>query len=216
MIFDVKQAIINRLRATKRENIEKVINYMEKNGFFSYHCHRHHHYDGGLADHAWQTYQIALRLDTERCKSNPNAPKLDEDSMAICTLLHDFCDCSGMRYITGHGRRSAKMLKEIGFKLTQEEFLAIRFHMSLKGKEDNPLYDDAKRNQLRYIVHKADGLSAHLHNGSDDPESMQKDNEDFTAKFVSALETLGITVVDDETNEKMKRTELIDYLKNKV
>ena len=30
MIFDVKQAIIDRLHATKRENIEAVINYMEK------------------------------------------------------------------------------------------------------------------------------------------------------------------------------------------
>ena len=60
MRFDVKQAIIDRLRATKRENIETVIDYMEKHGFFTYHCHRHHHYDGGLADHAWQTYQIAL------------------------------------------------------------------------------------------------------------------------------------------------------------
>ena len=92
MTFNVKQAIIDRLRATKRENIETVIDYMDKHGFFSYHCHRHHHYDGGLADHAWQTYQIALRLDAERCASNPNAQKLNEDSIAICTLLHDFCD----------------------------------------------------------------------------------------------------------------------------
>lgn len=40
----VKQAIIDRLRATKRENIESVIKYMEEQGFFSYHCHHHHHY----------------------------------------------------------------------------------------------------------------------------------------------------------------------------
>ena len=41
MAFDVKQAIIDRLRATKRKNIEAVLDYMEKNGFFYYHCHRH-------------------------------------------------------------------------------------------------------------------------------------------------------------------------------
>lgn len=216
MRFDVKQSIIDRLRATKRENIETVIDYLERHGFFTYHCHRHHHYDGGLADHAWQTYQIAQRLDAERCASNPNAQKSDEDSIAICALLHDLCDCTGLREISGHGRRSAKMLKEIGFKLTQEEFLAIRFHMSLKDKEGHPLYDDAKKSQLRYIVHKADGISAHLHNGCEDPDVKQENDEDFAAKFVSALETLGIAVVNDETKEKMEREELIDYLNDNM
>lgn len=73
--MNLKQTIIERLLATKRENIEKVIDYMENNGFFTYHCHRHHHYAGGLAEHSWQTYQIALRLDAERCANNPNAKK---------------------------------------------------------------------------------------------------------------------------------------------
>ena len=219
MRFDVKQAIIDRLRATKRENIETVIDYMDMHGFFSYHCHRHHHYDGGLADHAWQTYQIALRLDAERCASNPNAQKLDEDSIAICTLLHDFCDCSGMRDLFSrgkHGIRSAVMLLELGFHLSPDEYLAVRFHMSLKDKEDHPLYDDAKKSQLRYIVHKADGASAHLHNGCEDPDAKQEQEENFAAKFVSALETIGITVVDHETQEKMQRDDLEEYLRGSL
>ncbi len=169
----VKQAIIARLRATKRENIETVIDYMNKNGFFSYHCHRHHRYEGGLAHHAWQTYQIALRLDEERCADNPSAQRLDEDSLAICTLLHDFCDCSGMHDISGHGKRSAEMLKALGFMLNQQEFLAIRFHMSLKDKTAHFLYNDALKSQLSYVVHKADGSSAKLHDGYVDPSKIQ-------------------------------------------
>lgn len=169
MKFDVKQAIIERLSATKRSKIVSLFNYMSENGFFTYHCHRHHQYVGGLADHAWQTYQIAWRLNAENRAKNPNAPILDEDSIAIAALLHDFCDCSGLHDITGHGRRSAKMLKEIGLMLTEEEFLAVRFHMSLKGKESHPLYDDAKRSQLRYLIHKADGISAKLNTGYDEP-----------------------------------------------
>lgn len=219
MEFNVKQAIIDRLRATKRENIETVIDYMEKHGFFSYHCHRHHHYDGGLADHAWQTYQIAQRLDAERCASNPNAQKLNEDSIAICTLLHDFCDCSGMRDLFSrgkHGIRSAVMLLELGFHLSPDEYLAIRFHMSLKDKESHTLYDDAKKNQLRYIVHKADGISAHLHNGCEDPDAKQENDEDFAAKFVSALETIGITVVDHETKKEMQKGDLEEYLRGSL
>ena len=174
MIFDVKQAIIDRLRATKRKNIERVINYMEKNGFFSARCGRHHTYRGGLASHAWQTYQIALRLYAEERAKKSNTPIIDEDSIAIAALLHDFCRCSGLDDIKFHGRRSAGMLKKLGFKLSQEEFLAVRFHMSLKGKEKHFLYADAKRSQFRYLIHKADGKSAATHKGYKDPEVSQK------------------------------------------
>ena len=176
----VKQAIIDRLRATKRENIESVIKYMEEQGFFSYHCHHHHHYKGGLADHAWQTYQIAMRLDAERCAKNPNAEKLDEDSIAIASLLHDICDCSGLRNIRGHGGRSAKMLKELGLKLPLQEFLAIRFHMSLGRHRDHFLYDDALKSQLRYVVHKADNTSTKLCKGCEDISEKQDDLQYFS------------------------------------
>ena len=216
MAFDVKQAIINRLRATKRENIEEVINYMEKHGFFSYHCHSHHHYDGGLADHAWQTYQIAIRLDAERCTNNPNAQKLDEDSIAICALLHDFCDCSGMRDVGHHqhGKRSSDMLKALGFKLSQQEFLAVRFHMSLKDKTTHPLYDDALNSQLRYIVHKADGISAHLQKGYEDPDAHQEE-DDFAVKFAHAFDTLGIRVFDD-SGKQMEQADLQEFMRQSL
>ena len=147
----VKQRIVDRLLETRRENVQSVIDYMEKHGFFRYHCHSHHRYEGGLADHAWQTYQIALVSDTSG---------LNTDSIAIATILHDLCDCSGMRDITGHGRRSAGILKQLGFKLTQDEFLAIRFHMGLRNKQSDPHYREAKASRLCYLVHKSDGKSA--------------------------------------------------------
>lgn len=153
---NVKQCIVNRLIETRRENVQSVIEYMENHDFFRYHCHRHHRYEGGLADHAWQTYKIAMQSESSG---------LDSDSIAIASLLHDLCDCSGMRDITGHGRRSAKILKQLGFKLTQEEFLAIRFHMSLRNKESHPLYTEALASRLRYLVHKSDGRSASLGTG---------------------------------------------------
>ena len=161
----IKDNIINRLRETNRENIEKVIDYMEKNGFFEVGCHRHHRYNGGLADHAWQTYQLAMKEEMDNKRLHPIVPLLDKDSLAICTLLHDFCDCHGMHHIHNHGRRSAKMLKELGFHLTQEEFLAIRFHMSLKDKKTHRLYEDARHCRLRYIVHTSDKKSAKRHKG---------------------------------------------------
>ena len=214
MAFDVKQAIINRLRETNRKNIDTVIDYMENNGFFTYHCHRHHKGVGGLADHAWQTYQIALRLNAENQAKNPDAPKLDADSIAIASLLHDLCDCSGMRDIHGHGRRSAGMIKELGLKLTQEEFLAIRFHMSLKDKKTHPLYNEALNSGLRELVHTADGKSAKSHNGYEDPEIAQE-QDDFVAKFADALGTIGIQVVDDD-GKQMEQDDLQEFLRECV
>lgn len=48
----------------------------------------------------------------------------------------------------------------------KDEFLAIRFHMSLKNKKDHPLYNDARHCHPCYIVHYADGLSAKSYRGS--------------------------------------------------
>ena len=110
--MEIKGRIIETLRRTQRENIETVIAYMENHHFFDRGCHRHHKYDGGLADHAWQTYQLAKQLEEENKQLHPNVPLLDPNSLAICALLHDFCDCNGMHHIKHHGYRSAKMLKE--------------------------------------------------------------------------------------------------------
>ena len=165
MKFDVKQAIIDRLRDTRRKNVEMVVDYMEKHGFFTLSCRGHHKYEGGLADHAWQTYQIALGLDADAHRKNPNFSQSDADSIAISALLHDICKCSGLRDIKGHGGRSRRLLKRIGFELNYEESLAIRFHMSLRNKVGHREYDDALKSQLRYVIHKADGISAKLHKG---------------------------------------------------
>ena len=163
----VKERIISTLRATGRENIENVITYMTERGFFSVGCHHHHKYQGGLADHAWQTYQLAVKAQEENLKQHPYASALDDGSLAICALLHDFCDCHGMHHIHRHGSRSAAMLKELGVHLTSDEFLAIRFHMSLKRHAGHPLYENAKHCHLRYIIHEADGKSAKMYKGSE-------------------------------------------------
>ena len=175
MAFDVKQAIIDRLRATKRKKIETVIDYMINNGFFVSQCHTHHRYPGGLADHAWQTYQVALRLYAEDCTNNPSTPILDEDSIAIVTLLHDYYRCSGFRYVQhkDHGMRSARILKLIGFKLPIEEFLAIRFHMRSHSSRNHELYGDALKNPLAQLVYRSDRKSASFKNKHEDFEAQQ-------------------------------------------
>lgn len=159
--MSTKDLIIGTLRATGRENIENVINYMERNGFFTAKCNKHHRYEGGMADHAWQVYKLAKMAAAAGQVCTSSAP-INPDSIAICTLLHDFCDCRGMRHCTGHGQRSASMLKELGLHLSAEEFLAIRFHMRLSTHKNHFLYNDAKQSALRTIVHDCDNLSASI------------------------------------------------------
>lgn len=163
---NVKENILTTLRSTQREHIGHVIEYMLKHGFFDRGCHGHHKYVGGLADHAWQTFLFAKDAENEYCKNNPNHKMVSMESLALCCLLHDFCDCHGMKKLGGHGLRSAMMLTELGLYLSKEEFLAIRFHMSLKNHTKHPLYDDASHCHLCYIVHLADGLSAKSYRGS--------------------------------------------------
>ena len=123
--MNTKENIINRLRETNRENIEKVIDYMEGNGFFDRGCHRHHRYDGGLAEHAWQTYQMAMKEEADNKRLHPDVPLLDKDSLAICALLHDFCDCRGIKaihntrmpsiaiFVTSYTRQTANQQRNI-------------------------------------------------------------------------------------------------------
>ena len=171
MKFDVKQAIIDRLRDTRRKNVEMVVDYMEKHGFFTLSCRGHHKYEGGLADHAWQTYQIALGLDADAHRKNPNLSQSDADSIAISALLHDICKCRGKHRIWGHGRRSTRILKELGFILSLDEYLAVRFHMSLKGKETHPRYNETKKCRLRNVIHESDHQSARCNKGCTDFKS---------------------------------------------
>lgn len=159
--------IISTLRATARMNIENVIEYMKKNGFFTKDCHSHHHYDGGLADHAWQTYQCALRFEENNTARHKDHKPLNHDSIAICAILHDFCKLKGMPQFGGHGHRSLQMLKQLGLHLSKDEQLAIRYHMSLRNHKREQDYDNALHCHLRYVVHHSDGESAKMRTGAE-------------------------------------------------
>ena len=155
MMDDVRAKIVATLRATGREGVEEVIDYMDRNGFYTARCHKHHRYQGGLADHSWEVFQHALSL-------SKRDGDIDRESLAICALLHDFCKCSGMYQYGGHGGRSVKMLRALGLRLSDDEFLAIRYHMSQRGREMTDERARALRCKYRKYVHKADNMSSVL------------------------------------------------------
>lgn len=166
MTFSTKVEIIELLSSTERKGMDNVIQYLEDSGFFeapSSVC-RHHNWKGGLAEHCLGVYRIASKLND----------KMPHDSIVIAGILHDICKASKLYYdedgniqrrhthIKGHGRRSVKILEKCGLLLTEDERLAIRWHMGghhASEKEQDEVIR-ARQNELWKIIHKADKLDA--------------------------------------------------------
>lgn len=166
MIATNKDEIVKLLRSTNRNGIVNVLKYLNESGFFeapSSIC-RHHNWKGGLAEHCLGVYRIASELNDG----------LPHESIVIAGILHDICKASKLFYdadgniqrrhthIKGHGRRSVKLLEQCGLLLTEEERLAIRWHMGghhpSEGEQDEVIR--ARQNELWKIIHKADKLDA--------------------------------------------------------
>ena len=106
--------------------------------------------------HSWNVCNTALMLREQMIAMNPDLePKLPVESVIIASLLHDVCksniyketllnrknedgywekvpgyevDYSALPL--GHGEKSVIMLLALGLKLTKDEMLAIRWHMT--------------------------------------------------------------------------------------
>lgn len=164
-IYENKNEIISLLKSTNREGIDDVIDFLNKSGYFYlYGSFNHHTYKGGLAEHSLGVYKLAKKFN-DNC---------NEDSIIICSLLHDICKTKykfpeGVEY-KGHGKKSVLIIEDfIKFKLTEDERLAIRFHM--KGNiqryilEEGEDYAKAKKSDLRNLIYKCDKIDAGRYNG---------------------------------------------------
>ena len=191
----MKQEFIDRLRSTKRDGIENVITKLDQLGFFTapassrFHLNR----EGGLLEHSMNVCNVALDVREVMIARLPSlADKLPIDSVIIAALLHDTCKADIYRpnivgstigkfsptiskysvdhshFPLGHGEKSVIMLLKWGLKLTDDEIMAIRWHMhawdlpfqspDLKGN-----FQAAKvRCSLLSLIQAADGLASHL------------------------------------------------------
>lgn len=153
-----KAAFIEALKSTKREGVDKVIEGLEKIGFFEAPASSNHHLAqaGGLVKHSLNVYSQALSIAKAQIILNPDmAKRLPEDSIAIAALLHDTCKAGVYKpelkhrktpegrwedyygYVAdysscplGHGEKSVIRLLRMGLNLTNDEILAIRWHMA--------------------------------------------------------------------------------------
>ncbi len=191
----MKDEFISILKATNRKGIDEVVAYLGKAGFFvaPASVNRHLSHDGGLLEHSLNVYRAAVALRRQMVELRPELePRLPEESIAIATLLHDVCKANIYRKITkyrkdeqgrweqydgydvdytrfpfGHGEKSVVMLLRLGLELTNDELLAIRWHMgawdlSFQSYESKSNISAASDVPLVAIVQAADSLAAHL------------------------------------------------------
>ena len=191
----MKDEFISILEATNRKGIGAVVAYLEKAGFFvaPASVNRHLSHDGGLLEHSLNVYRAALALRRQMLELRPELEsRLPEESIAIATLLHDVCKANIYRKMTkyrkddqgrwesydgydvdytrfpfGHGEKSVVMLLRLGLELTNDELLAIRWHMgawdlSFQSYESKSNISAASDVPLVAIVQAADSLAAHL------------------------------------------------------
>jgi hypothetical protein len=143
----IKEKILCELRKIQRTGMDNFIEWLEKSDFFTAPASTKYHssYDGGLAEHSWNVYQVFCH------KNKVFKLNLSEETLIICGLLHDICKIDfykkGSRNVKengqwvtkeiwevddqlplGHGEKSCMILMEF-IKLTDFEKYAIRWHM---------------------------------------------------------------------------------------
>lgn len=175
MVDKNQKYVCDALRATHREGIEDLINYMETSGFFLAPCSTQFHLasPGGLAEHSLNVMVIAHGL---RDKLYPD---LSMDSIVLCSLLHDLGKCGqfGKPEYTENLLKSGKVSESKPYeknkellpvdhevrsvaiasqfiKLTEEEQHAILLHNGLYGTFKYSL--QGNETPLQMILHFAD------------------------------------------------------------
>lgn len=190
-----KDRFVELLRSTEREGVEKVVAALETLGFFEAPASTRFHGDhpGGLAEHSLAVYDQAISLhEMEILKKPELASRLPVESVVIASLLHDVCKADvykevekfrkdknnrwetyktyGVDYSAfplGHGEKSVIRLLQIGLEMTEDEILAIRWHMQgfdlSDSAEARACYTAAcAKAPLVTLIMAADLLASHI------------------------------------------------------
>lgn len=193
---EVQTKFKEMLLSTNREGMERVVKCLEEVGFFKAPASTKFHlnYEGGLLEHSMNVCDMALELRELMIRKKESLrDSLSKESVIIAALLHDVCksdiykpaikrqknangvwcdvpgyDVDYSNFPVGHGEKSVIWLLQNGLKLTADEIMAIRWHMTawdlafqspeMKGN----LNAARERCPLMALIQAADGLAANL------------------------------------------------------
>lgn len=156
--MDYKKEFIELLKTTNRQGIDDLVEELEDLGFFKAPASTKFHLneDGGLVQHSLNVCKAALSMRKSMIDLDDSLLEaLPKDSVIIASLLHDtckadiykptmkkeknrfgmWCDVPGYdvdysNFPLGHGEKSVIVLLRSGFELTDDEIMAIRWHMN--------------------------------------------------------------------------------------
>ena len=177
-----QENFIALLTSTERDNVGLLLNWIKKHNFYSAPASQRNHNNmlGGLLKHSLEVCNEALYLWKQQIQNNPQmSNSLSKESVMVVSLLHDICKwnvyyispytgeprCNRQAMAEGHGLKSLSILSAIGFPLTEDERMAIWWHMgihepSLKDYESE--YEASRRIPLCNLIREADYNATHL------------------------------------------------------
>lgn len=192
----IKEKFIRLLRSTNRAGIENVISWLEQSDFFVAPASTvfHGNYEGGLAEYSYEVALTAKDLRDMLIKRKPEIEQqVSRESIIIAALLHDVCKTNIYKKTTkyrkndynqwetyeaynvdyselpvGHGEKSVIRLLRLGLEMTDDEILAIRWHMSAwdmpfqSVEAKGNLFVAKEKSPLFSIIQAADELTSAL------------------------------------------------------
>lgn len=195
-IKEIKEEFVELLRSTGRDGVEDLLEGLEEMGFFTAPASANHHLntEGGLVQHSLNTCKAALMVWEGMKTLEPCLEReVGRDSVIIASLLHDVCksdiyfrsvkkrknvlgqweDSEGYKvsyknFPMGHGEKSVILLLCNGLEMSDDEMLAIRWHMgawgiNMNSFEDQRSFDTSQKlYPLVSIIQVADKLAANI------------------------------------------------------
>lgn len=177
-----------------RSGAAELLVFMTEHGFFEAPASRGHHgaFPGGLAAHSVNVFERLAWLAAEETK---NGSEFDLEKLAVVGLLHDICKMGAYEltekwrkdengkwqqvkcyrhtndFPIGHGEKSVILILRF-MELTEEEMLAIRWHMGpydFYAKGGGYDLDNAfKQCKLAVMLHLADMMATHFDERSEE------------------------------------------------
>lgn len=192
----MKKAFQELLLSTGREGAQTVIDNLDRLGFFKAPASTQFHLscEGGLLRHSLNVCDTALKIRDSFADNPEVMARLPKESVIIAALLHDVCkaevykdgtrnkknpltgqwevvhvyDVDYSHLPCGHGQKSVIRLLKWGFDLTEDEMLAILWHM---GAWDMPLQSAEEKGNMNAaydkcplvaVIQAADNIASHI------------------------------------------------------
>ena len=190
----MKTQFLQLLRSTNRQGVENVIAWLNQSDFFEAPASTmfHGNYAGGLLEHSMNVAVLANDIREIMIRRKPEiVNQVSRENIIIAALLHDICKANVYQKATkyrkdknnawetydsynvdyselplGHGEKSVIRLLQLGLQLTNDEILAIRWHMTawelpFQSNEAKANLSTAKDQcPLLTIIQTADGLAS--------------------------------------------------------